>query len=501
MTSGWKLVFIGGAIWSICGLASLAGSIQATNRDGSAATYDNTWAGLQSAIVHAETGSANPQGMVKIWGDVSRLNATETQILITTGNVTVRGGYTEGTFSDALRSGRSKIDAASTALGDECRVIWIGTGADNTTLDSLEITGGKSGNGSGNQTYGAAGIWIGGKSRLTNLVVQGNSTIKSGGGVIPYSGTDMGSTTYTADGTVIEYCTFYNNTAIVAGGGVNVIASDVLIANSVFRNNHAGYGGAIGITPFDGVDPRIFGSLFYDNTCGTEASAIHVTGNDTPATVVRVVNSTIVDNVTSGKYGIYESLVNASALQHFGLRNSIVSLNGEGVYGYDDGDDGFYIQNCVSDPNVDYDPASAYTEENHVIAWPAFRDRPNDDYRLTLDSPAVDVGTLGIDTYLEVMSDADKVAAFGGVAGDYSGYTMYYVPLKSSNLYDKGLDVIVHLGGFVPDPADYLENYIYTTDLAGKPRLAAKEKNGALLIDAGAYEFTVSSKGTVFLLR
>jgi hypothetical protein len=337
MTSGWKLVFIGGAIWSICGLASLAGSIQATNRDGSAATYDNTWAGLQSAIVHAETGSANPQGMVKIWGDVSRLNATETQILITTGNVTVRGGYTEGTFSDALRSGRSKIDAASTALGDECRVIWIGTGADNTTLDSLEITGGKSGNGSGNQTYGAAGIWIGGKSRLTNLVVQGNSTIKSGGGVIPYSGTDMESTTY--------------------------------------------------------------------------------------------------------------------------------------------------------------------TEENHVIAWPAFRDRPNDDYRLTLDSPAVDVGTLGIDTYLVVMSDADKVAAFGGVAGDYSGYTMYYVPLKSSNLYDKGLDVIVHLGGFVPDPADYLENYIYTTDLAGKPRLAAKEKNGALLIDAGAYEFTVSSKGTVFLLR
>ena len=500
MTCGWKLVFIGGAIWSVCSLASLAGSIQATNRDGSTATYDNTWAGLQSAIVHAETGSANPQGVVKIWGDVSRLNASETQILITTGNVTVRGGYTEGTFSDALRSGRSKIDAASTTLGDECRVIWIDAGANNTTLDSLEITGGKSGNGSGNQAYGAAGIWVGGQSRLTNLVVHDNSTIKSGGGVIPYSGTVAG-TTYTADGTVIEYCTFYNNTADVTGGGVNVIAPDVMIANSVFRDNNAGYGGAIASTPSDGVDPRLFGSLLYDNTCGAEAAAIHVMGNSTPKTVIRVINSTIADNVTSGKYGIYESLVNASAVQHFVLRNSIVSLNGEGVYGYDDGDDEFFIQHCVSDPDEDYDPSSAYTEDNHVTAWPTFLDRPNDDYRLTVDSPAVDIGTLGINTYLEVMSDADMVAAFGGVAGDYAGYTMYYVPLKSSNLYNKGLDVIVHLGGFVPDPADYLDNYIYTTDLAGKPRLAAKEKNGSLLIDAGAYEFTVRSKGTVFLLR
>jgi hypothetical protein len=468
--------------------------IHATNRNGAVNTYAADWVGLQSAITHAQTGSSDPTGTVRIWGDVTRSGTSETQILIATGNVTVRGGYTEGTYSDSLRRGRSKIDANSAGLSDECRVVWIDANADNTTLDSLEITGGQSGTGTGNQAYGAAGIWVGGRSRLTNLAVHDNSTPKSGGGVIPHSGTVAG-TEYTADGTVIEYCTFYNNSAGVSGGAVNVIAPDVMIANSVFRANSASYGGALGIASAHGVNPRVFGSLFYDNTIssgdsGPNGSAIHATGSNQPATVVRVINTTIADNSTTGKYGIYEALDNDSAVQHFLLRNSIISQNGEGVYSFDDGDDEFFIQNCVSDPSEDYDPAaSAYTEENHKIFWPDFVDRPNDDYRHSLISSAIDIGDYPSDSdrYLEEMTELEKQAAFG--PGDYTGYDIYYVPLSSGGSYDAGLDVIVHLDGFTPDAADYLSHYIYTTDLAGRPRLADGDEDGLPEIDAGAYEW------------
>jgi hypothetical protein len=112
-------------------------------------------------------------------------------------------------------------------------------------------------------------------------------------------------------------------------------------------------------------------------------------------------------------------------------------------------------------------------------------DRNNADYRLSGSSNAIDIGSL-TDTdafqYFVEMSEADKDNAFG--AGDYSGYTMYYVPVNANDppVYDKLYDVIVDLGGFTPTDQHYSDNYIYTTDLAGNPRVYGG------LIDAGAYE-------------
>lgn len=95
----------------------------------------------------------------------------------------------------------------------------------------------------------------------------------------------------------IDRLTFANGVATLFGGGLDVRytpghSTSVQIADSVFRNNHAGYGGGLRAEASDYL--AVYNNLIALNSCEFDYCGALLTIND--GGVAHIVNNTIVDN-------------------------------------------------------------------------------------------------------------------------------------------------------------------------------------------------------------
>jgi hypothetical protein len=79
-----------------------------------------------------------------------------------------------------------------------------------------------------------------------------------------------------------------------------------------------------------------------------------------------------------------------------------------------------------------------------------------------------------------------------------SGHPVTFVDVNNNGAYEALTDVIVRTGAYSPTASDHQNHCIYTTDLAGRPRLSGITGR---TIDAGPYQKLRPSKGTVVSLK
>jgi hypothetical protein len=148
----------------------------------------------------------------------------------------------------------------------------------NTLLTNFKITNGYSGTGGGLNTdyfssptvnncifadnsanYGGGGMYInvGCAAKISNSIFQSNSA-DDDGGAICYNGFSEFEGPYS----IVDNCSFVNNTARRGGGLYNIDYSNPTVRNSTFYGNTAVFGGGI---CNDHSNPKIFNCMFIFN--------------------------------------------------------------------------------------------------------------------------------------------------------------------------------------------------------------------------------------------
>ena len=177
-------------------------------------------------------------------------------------NVSVYGGFDASETSREQRDWvehRSVLDGHESADDADRRVYHVITGATDSLIDGLIITGGYA-NGGGSYHDGGGGLRN--ASRVVNCTFVGNSAADYGGGISV--GDDMlvvensvfagnragagGGGIYVEQGTLnVEDCVFSSNSAGGMGGGISTLEPASIVVNSVFAGNSTGYyGGGFG---------------------------------------------------------------------------------------------------------------------------------------------------------------------------------------------------------------------------------------------------------------
>jgi hypothetical protein len=386
-------VFIGASAWVVVtsvllvGVAVLsAAEIRWDDGDGGSGSFTGanaTWNNLQAAIASAEGGGS--AGSVMVSGDLTRAldDATVGDLQVTTGNLTLSGGWdslfssqagkstlnVNGKFTgatsgyDANNSFRVlRIDGPSTTVNgfvitggrtegnagagvDGYGVgVYVTSGANNTTLTNLVVTDNlmstqryRPGNGGG----GIAAIGASIASPLTglkisNVDVSGNRAVYAGGGIY------LNNTGNSSSPTVIEYANVSGNTLNGSnwandsrGGGIS-LGEDynqeyVLIANCKVTGNSGLKGGGIFTNPYTAADRIvIFGTLVAGNReiNGSVEGSGGIFGGSGGRTYV--VNSTVVDNIhptDTTKEGIHAERTSWNGPGRMVFVNSITSAN------------------------------------------------------------------------------------------------------------------------------------------------------------------------------
>lgn len=169
------------------------------------------------------------------------------------------------------------------------------------------------------------------------------------------------------------------------GAAIGMNASSPIIDSNIFRRNTADtqfFSGVIGL--INDSSPFIANNIFYDNPC----RAINATVPATAAPVV--VNNTMVRNNSVIRV---DRRVN-TANQIF--RNNIIVANGIGLevdFGTE-ANNPVWENNLVWGNGTDYKTISNQTGINGNISEdPLFVDPANNNFRLKLESPAIDAGT------------------------------------------------------------------------------------------------------------
>lgn len=442
--------------------------------------YTNTWAGVQSAMTAAFANSEDDE--IRIVGGIRIVGTggNDTQLTRAAGDsygLRISGGW-NAAFS--LQSGSNTVlDANVLAIGNNCRVFNLHS---KTTLEYLDITGGRRGNDDG------AGILVDNAAtgtRLSHLNIYSNrlQNNKYGGGI--YNA---------ATGTVVEFCNIHGNIDASGSGAYGLgIATEtrICIMNSRIAD-HSGvqtnsYAAGIFFLGANTTPHILFGCLMTGNklAAGQAGGAAFRTHYDSNASItprqIYMGNCTVADNGLGGEsqYAVY--LNSLAAQRQLVAKNCIFSDNQAGVY--DNRATPVTLAYSVKD-----DPFSiggVFTEVDNNAADPQFLNRVAGNYALVSGSPALNLGTNVL-----VMTDGEETAAFGGPLSA----VIRYVDLNGGGVYDALVDVVVELGGHVPSADAYINNFIYVVDLDGKPRF----KQGR--IDAGAYEWQ-PARGTVITIR
>jgi len=175
-------------------------------------------------------------------------------------------------------------------------------------------------------------------------------------------------------------CTFFENVAEGNGGGLYNSAGSPTLINCTFRWNFAIGGNGGGLCSFAG-SPGLTNCTFYFNTADFMGGAIYNSG-DSPT----LTNCTIWYNFNDGV---------SSDAGNLTLRNCI-------IWGHD--------TEIVGSASVTYtDVQGGYSGQGNINADPLFVDAAEDDYHLSLDSPAIDAGDPASDWSNEPWQNGSRV--------------------------------------------------------------------------------------------
>ncbi len=237
-------------------------------------------------------------------------------------------------------------------------------------LDGFTITAGYADGPPGDPSNSGGGMYIkSGSPTLSNLKIEYNTALQSGGGIHMQSSSDPTMTNITFEGNTVingdgggmsasSYSdptltdvTFINNSAGNSGGGLKAHLSnpiltnmkfesntatrgggiysysDMIINNAVFSANEATNGKAGGWYIFRG-DPVLTNATFYLNNATTEGGGMYIEAETTAPTLTNV---TFYGNHADNKGGAIYSWQSAAILAHITFQDNSALVNGGAI--------------------------------------------------------------------------------------------------------------------------------------------------------------------------
>jgi len=372
------------------------------------------------------------------------------------GNETSRGQRSWISFPTVLSG-----DIFTTAQTDNSRTVVMANGVNSgAILDGFTVTKGYDSDGSsasqGAESAGAGMYISGGSPVIRNTVFSSNSS-RGGAGIAAYF------SSFTVQG-----CTFQNGWGDSRGGGIDIWqCSNIVIEDSVFKNNTAYYGG--GIYGNSGTSGRIERCTFEGNL-SVNGGGVSWAGFSNP--VIR--NCLFLKN-RCDQISFYQTSFDGGAARNWCAGATYINCvfngnwaKGKGAAVYDAGPSGSTSQqiNCTYVNNNCRDGGVVASASGHV---PQVRNSIMWGNMVTLFNGTVTVSTTaqqGIDLDPK-FQDADGPDNIAGTADDD-------FRLQSDSPYiDAGDNAVVPAGT--------------TTDIAGNPRFNPDLPT----VDLGAYEYVV----------
>jgi len=217
---------------------------------------------------------------------------------------------------------------------------------------------------------------------------------------------------------LIRGCHFESNTADSLGGAIMSPSAGVRVERSVFTQNAAPSGAALG-----GVTgTQSWGGSYYLENCllyrNTGGYAVEQDGPRLTDYSVDILHCTIVENPGGGV-----RFRDRSDSRPARIRNSIIAFNGNyGIYRFDDDDVYVFSHNNVFGNTNDY--FNCVADGDSIALDPEFADAGAGDYGLAKGSPCIDAGTdAGVTT------DLDGVARPTREGFDMGAYEEWQVPV------------------------------------------------------------------------
>jgi len=254
-------------------------------------------------------------------------------------------------------------------------------------------------------THGGA---VHGKANISHSTFSNNMSGNNGGAV-------YGSGNITQS-------TFNNNTAYYGWGGAIYATTRINISHSTFNNNMSeDFGGAI----YGGDYSNISNSIFSGNAAQSNGGAVYSADDISHSTFIgntaenggavanskTIINSLFIGNSAKQGSAIYTTYYSHSTVVSSTLVSNSATEAGGGFYGQGTILNSIFHENTVGseanditrggDVTLDYslvnyiDGAVDYGIHN-IMGDPKFVDAVNGDYRLSADSPALDIGDSSV---------------------------------------------------------------------------------------------------------
>jgi hypothetical protein len=359
------------------------------NVDASPGGDGSSWAtayhDLQDALADANTNGA----VTEIWVAMGRYtpsgsNGLRSSTFQLIGDVGLYGGFigTEVNRSDrdwkmnktVLSGDLNGNDTGTNGIDENSYHVVTGSETGPTAvLDGFTITAGNA-NGGGLNNNGAGMINESGSPTVRNCDFIANSAAFAGGGM-----------QNRFNHPTVTDCVFRDNSATNFGGGMhNDPTSSPVITNCTFLGNQSDVGAGMGNNADS--NPKLINCIFSGNVAGTRGGALQV------RTSFTVTNCTITGNVggTSGGGLAVEigspTLTNCIVWGNTAQNSAQIAGNASVTYSCVEG-------GWAGVGNIDLDPQ--FVDSN---GFDGIIGTEDDDVRLGLGSPCIDVGTNGADT-------------------------------------------------------------------------------------------------------
>lgn len=286
-----------------------------------------------------------------------------------------------------------------TISGNNASRIFLNTSASVASISGMTLTAGN-GVSTVNNNSGGAVLNNAGNLTLTAMIITGNTTSGSAGG-IRNSGTGSQMT--------IDGCIISNNTSTgsSAGGVQNFSTSTIIVRNSTFTGNLSGGGSVGGGAMQVNGTARITNSTFSGNTSNTTGGggALNVNGSSIIITNVTISGNTAPNN--GG--GIHRGSTNVN----FFIRNSIVAGN----------------NGTAASPDITNSAGGLQSQGNNII------------------------GVVGTSTGW-VASDLLNTAPLLGPLADNGGFGQTFLPQAGSPAIDAGQNCVLDLSCAANNPPE-----------------------------------------------